>query len=67
MENRYVSIRKTAERTGVPEFRLRAWKAQGKLPGFSAASRYYVDLVSFQAQLDEMCQASVSQGVGENA
>lgn len=40
----YRTIRQTAGTTDIPEFRLRAWVKQGKVPGFYSASRFYVNV-----------------------
>lgn len=51
--NKYQTIRQAAASTGVPEYRLRTWVKQGKVPGFNAASRYYVNVPLFLDGLQE--------------
>lgn len=55
------TIPKAASVVGVPEFRLRRMQKEGKLPGFFAGNRYYVDTDAVLAQLAAECAANAQQ------
>lgn len=52
---RFVTISQAAEETGINEWRLRKMKAEGRLPGFYAASRFYVNLDMFREMILREC------------
>ncbi len=52
----FKTIRQVAATGVLPEFRLRALQKAGKLPGFFAGSRYYVDIDALPGVLAEMCR-----------
>lgn len=40
----------------IPEYRLRVWLKEGKLPGFWSGHRYLVDVEKLMARLDALCE-----------
>lgn len=48
----YTTIRKAAEIVCVPHSRIRAWQAQGLVPGFYSGTRYYVNVPLFREALE---------------
>jgi hypothetical protein len=53
-DNRFITIRQAAKRGPLPEHRLRVMKAEGRLPGFAAGTRWYVDYPKLLELLDKM-------------
>ena len=51
-ERQYATIRQAAEIVGVPDSRIRAWRAQGLVPGFFSGTRYYVNVPLFREALE---------------
>ena len=49
---RFLTINQTAKEIGLPHTCLRAMQAQGKLPGFYAGSRWYVNVDMLREQLE---------------
>lgn len=49
----YLTIRQAAAKGIMPEYRLRVWQKEGKLPGIYAGSRFYVNTVALKQLLDE--------------
>lgn len=50
----FLTIRQAAARGPLTEFRLRVLKAEGRLPGFYAGSRYYINYGKLLEMLDQM-------------
>ncbi len=48
----FMTINAAAREIGLPHTCLRAMQAQGKLPGFYAGTRYYVNLDMLREQLE---------------
>lgn len=63
--NEYQTIRQAARATGIPEFLMRTWLKQKKLPGFYAESRYYINVPLLMEMLDAESRASVATDGGE--
>lgn len=51
-EINFKTIRQTAKETGIAEFRIRQWAKTGKLPGFMAGTRFYVNVPQLREQLE---------------
>ena len=51
----FLTIRKAAAHSGVPEFRVRQMVKQNQVPGFYAGSRFLVNIDAFISVLKEMC------------
>lgn len=51
----YLTIRKEAKASGIPEFRLRKWVKQGCVPGFWAGTRFYVAHERLMERLERIC------------
>ena len=49
----FLTINQTAKAIGLPHTCLRAMQAQGKLPGFYAGSRWYVNVDMLREQLEK--------------
>lgn len=61
----YMTIRQTAHETGLPAGMLRARLKRNKLPGFYAATRYYVNVPMLMQMLDEESRLNASLGRAE--
>ena len=44
------------EHPEIPAYRMRVWLKEGKLPGFWANSRFYVDVNRLMTRLDALCE-----------
>ena len=53
-QKEFLTIRQAAKRGPLTEGRLRVMRADGKLPGFAAGTRYYVDYGKLLELLDKM-------------
>lgn len=49
----FVTAHHLAEKTEVPEFRIRQWIKMGILQGFRAGNRFYVNDTIFEKQLHD--------------
>ena len=58
----FLTIRQTAQRGPLPEYRLRVMEAEGRLPGFAAGSRWYVDYGKLLELLDRMTDIADDAG-----
>ena len=58
---KFCTISETARQTGVKEFRLRQWKSQGRLPGYFAGSRYYINVDLLEAMLADECRRNAGR------
>ena len=56
----FLTIRKAATRSGVPEFRIRQMVKQNQVPGFYAGTRYLVNIDAFMDVLKEMCAPKIT-------
>lgn len=61
----YMTINQTVSETGFSEGMLRAWLKRGKLPGFYAATRYYVNVPMLMQMLDDESRLNASLGRAE--
>ena len=57
--NKFLTIRQAAKCGPLPEHRLRVMKAEGRLPGFAAGTRWYVDYNKLLEMLDRMTDVAV--------
>lgn len=62
----YVSINRAAEILGLPPFAVRTMHKEGRCPGFSSASRFYVNVDMLREQLERECLANAGKEVTEN-
>ena len=63
----FLTINSAARETGLPHSRLRVMQSQGRLPGFYAGSRYYVNMDQFRAQLDDASRHSLKPDMDVSA
>ena len=62
----YKTVRQTSKLYGIPEYRLRQWIKQGRVPGWHSGNRFMVDVEELLAQLKEESM-SVLSGSGDPA
>ena len=49
----YNTVRQTSKLYGIPEYRLRQWIKQGRVPGWHSGNRFMVDIEELLALLKE--------------
>ncbi|MBQ3803294.1 MAG: helix-turn-helix domain-containing protein [Oscillospiraceae bacterium] len=47
----YKTVRQTSKLCGIPEYRLRQWIKQGRVPGWHSGNRFMVDIEELLALL----------------
>lgn len=62
-EKRYLTVTQTAARGPISLYRLRLMQRAGTLPGFYSGSRYYVDTLRLDQQIDAECASRALAGV----
>ena len=63
----FLTINSAAREIGLPHSRLRVMQSEGRLPGFYAGTRYYVNVDQLRAQLEEASRSSVKSGTEYSA
>lgn len=63
---KFLTIKQEAELGIVPGFRLRQMLKQGRLPGYYAGSRYYVNHDMLVAQLEAECMRNAHSSSAED-
>ena len=58
----YKTVRQTSKLYGIPEYRLRQWIKQGRVPGWHSGNRFMVDIEELLAQLKEESLSVLSGG-----
>lgn len=58
----FLTINQAAKVIGLPDTCLRSMKAEGRLPGFYAGTRYYVNLDVLREMLETTSRASMVEG-----
>lgn len=51
----YITINSAAKKGPFPEFRLRKWLKEGRLPGFYAGNRFYVNYDLLMQMIEGEC------------
>ena len=56
----YKTVRQTSKLYGIPEYRLRQWIKQGRVPGWHSGNRFMVDVEELLAQLKEESMSALN-------
>lgn len=60
----FLTINQAAREIGLPHTCLRSMLADGRLPGFYAGTRYYVNIDVLREKLDAECRTNASMRAG---
>lgn len=63
---KYCSIAAAAKELEIPVFAVRTMHKEGRCPGFSSASRFYVAVDLLRNQLERECLANAGKEVTDN-